>query len=664
MKVQDRILDVTSTIEGEKIDLTVDPNSIPHLMKVLTDLYSDPELAVVREYSTNAFDAHVEAGVTRPIEITLPSPLAPYFTVRDYGEGLNAQDIREIYSQYGASTKRHSNDVVGMLGLGCKSALTYADQFTLTGIKNGVAIQVCISRDEDGGGSMTVVDQRKSDDPSGVEIVVPARRHNTFAETADSFFRFWTPGTVLINGEAPERIGGQWIAEDICLTTETDESYVVMGNVAYPFLSGFSPSYYAGNRHGHIHAVCFVNIGDVMFTPSRESLQEIKVTKDTLNNLCARVVAERDAAFLKQINDAATKHEALALERDFKKMGYSGPREWKGNPMPADWRHENDKDARFVTVNSFKTRYRSKGWEVPKVINLFASKDDYGSYEPGSYIWIKGYEFKSENSAFTPYKKLKLEQFFKNKNIDTPTKYVLVNNMPDDSDWIDPSIIYEWSDIQKEKIIRDNQGRGDGRPTGSYSGFVNGFQSRSIVADDIDTSLPLFWEWGGTNYWSVDKPRGYHEIMGLHPDATVIVLGRNRSEKFMRDFPKAKKIDEYLRESAKTWAAGLTDQEKLAIYFKDNDYETRILNQFDVNKIDDPSLIEAVNARKNKMSPVTLAGYNQHKGWGADPLAGLKWENPMVKYELLTNMDSYASFNTDHIYIYLNAVYAAEQENS
>ena len=78
----------------------------------MIDLYSDPELAVIREYSTNAFDAHIEAGVTRPIEITTPTHLCPFFKVRDYGFGLDVEDIREIYSQYGASTKRESDDVV------------------------------------------------------------------------------------------------------------------------------------------------------------------------------------------------------------------------------------------------------------------------------------------------------------------------------------------------------------------------------------------------------------------------------------------------------------------------------------------------------------------------------------------------------------------------
>src|SRR3954462_183715 len=142
MKAEARVLDVTSTLEGEKIAMGISKENMGMVMTILTDLYSNPVLAVIREYSTNALDAQIEAGVDRPIEVTLPGPLSPFFKVRDYGDGLNEDDIRDIYSQYGTSTKRASNDVVGMLGLGCKSALTYTDQFTVTGIKNGVMTMV------------------------------------------------------------------------------------------------------------------------------------------------------------------------------------------------------------------------------------------------------------------------------------------------------------------------------------------------------------------------------------------------------------------------------------------------------------------------------------------------------------------------------------------
>jgi sensor histidine kinase regulating citrate/malate metabolism len=104
----------TGELGGVKHAMSFDENSVAHLMSVLTDLYSDPELAVIREYSTNALDSHIAAGVDRPIEITLPNGLSPFFKIRDYGTGMDASDIETIYSKYGASTKRESDTQVGM----------------------------------------------------------------------------------------------------------------------------------------------------------------------------------------------------------------------------------------------------------------------------------------------------------------------------------------------------------------------------------------------------------------------------------------------------------------------------------------------------------------------------------------------------------------------
>ena len=99
-------------------------SGISHIFNVLRNqLYSDKVLAVIREYSTNAVDAHIEVGKKdTPIKVTLPNPLSLDFKVRDFGRGLTEREIGEIYAMYGESTKRGTNEQIGQLGLGCKSA--------------------------------------------------------------------------------------------------------------------------------------------------------------------------------------------------------------------------------------------------------------------------------------------------------------------------------------------------------------------------------------------------------------------------------------------------------------------------------------------------------------------------------------------------------------
>jgi HSP90 family molecular chaperone len=73
---------------------------LSHIFSVLRNqMYSDKILAVIREYSTNAYDAHVVAGIKNtPIRISLPNTLFPEFKVRDYGHGLSEEDVKNVYA--------------------------------------------------------------------------------------------------------------------------------------------------------------------------------------------------------------------------------------------------------------------------------------------------------------------------------------------------------------------------------------------------------------------------------------------------------------------------------------------------------------------------------------------------------------------------------------
>src|SRR5271156_6461407 len=92
-------------------------------------LYTDRVLAVVRELSCNAYDAHVAANNLEPFEIHVPNSLEPWFHVKDFGTGLSDEDVMNLYSTYFESTKTDSNDFIGALGLGSKSPFSYTKAF-------------------------------------------------------------------------------------------------------------------------------------------------------------------------------------------------------------------------------------------------------------------------------------------------------------------------------------------------------------------------------------------------------------------------------------------------------------------------------------------------------------------------------------------------------
>src|SRR5688572_13936905 len=103
MQTPANTISLTGDLGGEKVAMTFDEKSLAHLQSLFIDMYSDRELAAIREYSTNALDAHVQAGNTAPIEVFTPSALSPYFRVVDHGVGLSIDDIKDMYSKYGAS---------------------------------------------------------------------------------------------------------------------------------------------------------------------------------------------------------------------------------------------------------------------------------------------------------------------------------------------------------------------------------------------------------------------------------------------------------------------------------------------------------------------------------------------------------------------------------
>lgn len=287
------VRDVTVTrnfSEDEGFDVSIDMSNIAHIISQLTNLYSDPLLAVIREYSTNAFDAHVEAGVTDPIEVTLPGRFGGDFVVRDHGIGMTLDTLRFVYSKYGASTKRHTNDLNGMLGFGCKAALTYVKSFSVQSVMGGVKVSASVHLNEEGIGRFEILDTCSTDEGNGTVITIPVKRTDVadFTEKAREFYAGWKSGTVLIDGVANVnrgdkpgllKIGGAVLIPAERTWGRTTAAYVVMGNVTYPI----------SNRVPLVQAAYDVYFelptGSVNIVPSREALAEGPKTDAAINKM-------------------------------------------------------------------------------------------------------------------------------------------------------------------------------------------------------------------------------------------------------------------------------------------------------------------------------------------------------------------------------------------
>ena len=94
---------------------TIETNA--SMFSLLTSkVYNDPMAAVIREWSTNAIDACIAANKPIDFEVHIPTATECYFSVRDYGTGLEADQLTTLFCTLGASTKRNSNAYNGTFG--------------------------------------------------------------------------------------------------------------------------------------------------------------------------------------------------------------------------------------------------------------------------------------------------------------------------------------------------------------------------------------------------------------------------------------------------------------------------------------------------------------------------------------------------------------------
>lgn len=163
--------------KAEKIEMTLntaDALASGLLIQRLTELYEDPIEATVRETVSNALDAISGDGV---VKVYNPNTLQPIFKVEDNGCGMSYEDLKEIYSKYGASTKRDNLEQIGAYGLGAKAPLAYGTEFTVSSVKDGFRTTIIVAREELTN-YIKIVDSSETTDANGTTISIPVAHYD------------------------------------------------------------------------------------------------------------------------------------------------------------------------------------------------------------------------------------------------------------------------------------------------------------------------------------------------------------------------------------------------------------------------------------------------------------------------------------------------------
>lgn len=225
---------------GEAIDVTI-TNNAEFFTMMSSTMYKDQILAVVREVLCNAWDAHIDAGVTdTPVEVTLTEEM---FVVRDFGKGIPHKQIGPVYGVMGGSTKRNDGMQTGGFGLGCKSPWAYNDHFEVVSQCEGTSTIYNMSKsNSEAAGKPTIIPLASfPTKETGLKVSVRINTRADMNRFRTLVQRIARNGDMLVkfNGELVERINFDATKESFLYTRYPllDVPTPIMvryGNVIYP----------------------------------------------------------------------------------------------------------------------------------------------------------------------------------------------------------------------------------------------------------------------------------------------------------------------------------------------------------------------------------------------------------------------------------------------
>ena len=191
---QDKNKQVVQSHDFDSVNCTIDAEDMRYVASLLRNNYSNPPLAVVREISANALDANMEANASRKVEVTIPSKFNAHFVVRDFGGGLSQEDIFGLYSKYGKSTKRNSNNYIGAFGIGKFAPLSYGSSFSVVSYHGGLKSTYNVFVNDDDDTKIIKFAEEPSDEPTGlsVEVAIADDDVDRFRDVCKNFFRFFS----------------------------------------------------------------------------------------------------------------------------------------------------------------------------------------------------------------------------------------------------------------------------------------------------------------------------------------------------------------------------------------------------------------------------------------------------------------------------------------
>lgn len=142
IQIEDTLVEEEDIGEINTLTAGIDLENINFILDLVsTKFYSNKHGSIIREYASNMWDSHIEAGHNKPIIINIDRDVENngyFIEFTDEGVGISPERFETIFMRWFSSSKRNTNDQIGMFGLGSKSGFAYTDILNITTTVDGI----------------------------------------------------------------------------------------------------------------------------------------------------------------------------------------------------------------------------------------------------------------------------------------------------------------------------------------------------------------------------------------------------------------------------------------------------------------------------------------------------------------------------------------------
>ena len=303
-------------------------DSMGIIIDSLINLYSDPIGSIVREVTSNCYDAHREKRFKRMGTIPSTHEDVPKYwhddtkcpqiefqeenillgignamIFRDFGIGLSQQRVETIYTMFGNSTKRDNNLQIGGFGIGAKSPFSYTNTFYIIANHNGVKHSYMLYKGNDAF-HMDMIKATPTEDLNSTEVIIPIQEDKdlrTFKKSIEQQLLYFE-GLQYINvdeglGAHIDSIKIDYEDDDLIVALGLEDTHIdknlhcVVGRVRYPL----DFNQLDGIDEDRAPAALKFAIGEIDLVPSRENIRYTDRTKEAIK---AKFKAVKDSCVL------------------------------------------------------------------------------------------------------------------------------------------------------------------------------------------------------------------------------------------------------------------------------------------------------------------------------------------------------------------------------